>query len=94
MPLCRTKTIPDDADEIYKCLLRFGKDCGLLDEVHRKDVEKTIDKFRLIKENRQIVSMAKLAKASDSAYRIACVYTKDEYRGKGYAKQVVNAVKN
>ena len=38
--------------------------------------------------------MAKLAKASDRAYRIACVYTKDEYRGKGYAKQVVNAVKN
>lgn len=86
--------LPEDADEIYECLLRFGKDCGLLDEVHREDVEKTIDKFRLIKENGQIVSMAKLAKASDTAYRIACVYTKDEYRGKDYAKQVVNAVKN
>ncbi|MCR5564764.1 MAG: GNAT family N-acetyltransferase, partial [Gammaproteobacteria bacterium] len=37
---------------------------------------------------------AKLSQYPDASYKIAFVYTRDEYRGKGYARKVVNSVKN
>ena len=83
-----------DIDEIFGCLQNFVVDCGLLDKASRNSVEKGISNFRLLKKDGLIVSMAKMIDASDEAMRISDVYTRNEYRGKGYARKVVNAVKN
>lgn len=83
-----------DIDEIFECLQKFVVDCGLLDQASRNSVEKGISNFRLLKKDGLIVSMAKMIDSSDEAMRISDVYTRNEYRGKGYARKVVNAVKN
>jgi len=83
-----------DTDEIFECLQKFVVDCGLLDKANRKSVEKGISNFRLLKKDGLIISMAKMIDSSDESMRISDVYTRNEYRGKGYARKVVNAVKN
>lgn len=83
-----------DIDKLYEFNINFVKDCGLFDEVKKEDIIKTIDKFRFIKFNGKIVSMAKYANTYSKYARITCVYTLDEYRGMGFAKKVVNALKN
>lgn len=90
--VCRA--VPEDIDEIYECTVQFVKDCGLIDPVRRETIEKTLENYRLIREDGRIVSMAKMIKSSDTAYKLSNVYTRPEYRGKGYARLVVNAVKN
>ena len=35
-----------------------------------------------------------MSKGTDNSYRITHVYTRVEYRGMGYAKKVVNTIKN
>ena len=85
---------PADLDEICECLERFVSDCGLLDKVSREKTAETISCFRVIKRDGKIVSMAKLCPSTDEDTRIACVYTRNEYRGQGYARMVANAVKN
>ena len=85
---------PDDLDEICECLERFVSDCGLLDKVSREKTAETISSFRLVKRDGKVVSMAKLCPSTDGDIRISAVYTRNEYRGQGYARKVVNAVKN
>lgn len=84
----------DDLDEIFECAKRFVVDCGLLDSVSRERLKKNIGAFRLIRENGHVASMACMTPGTDADMRIAYVYTPDAYRGKGYARKVVNAVKN
>ena len=84
----------EDVDELFECLVNFVKDCGLTDEVKKEDIIKCIDRFRLIREDNKIVSLASRCPESDSSLRITDVYTRPEYRGKGLARQVVNAIKN
>lgn len=86
--------VPDDLDEICSCLQRFIVDCGLLDTVNREKTLETIGSFRLIREDGIIVSMAKSTPGSERDRRISAVYTRDAYRGKGYARKVVNTLKN
>lgn len=83
-----------DLDEICECLEHFITDCGLHDTIDRKQTKKTIGSFRLIRKNGEIVSMARMAPAAETAVRIVAVYTRDAYRGKGYARKVVNTLKN
>lgn len=83
-----------DIDEIFECVQKFVVDCGLLDKANRKSIEKGISNFRLVKKDGLIISMAKIIDSSDEAMRISDVYTRNAYRGKGYARKVVNAVKN
>jgi predicted GNAT family acetyltransferase len=84
----------NDLEEIYNMTLRFIKDCGLNDVPNKDKMALNIKNYRIIKINDEIRAMAAYSKDTDSSYRITHVYTKDEYRGNGYAKLIVNNLKN
>ena len=92
-PLVESASL-DDVEELFECLTNFVRDCGLNDEVKKEDIIKCIDRFRLIRKDNKIVSLASRSPESDNSIRITDVYTRPEYRGKGLARQVVNAIKN
>ena len=83
-----------DLDEICSLLERFIIDCGLLDTVDRAGTERTLGRFRVLRRDGLIVSMAKAVPSTDNSDRLSDVYTRPEYRGKGLARLVVNTVKN
>lgn len=83
-----------DADEIFEYMKRFIADCGLLDKPDYEHTKKTIGSFRVIRENGRIVSTAKSVPSSGRNRSITNVYTPDDCRGKGYARKVVNTLKN
>lgn len=84
----------NDLDEICELIGKFISDCGLVDKVNREKTLERISNFRIIRRDGLIVSMARLAPGSDEDKKISDVYTRDEYRGKGFARKVVNRVKN
>jgi GNAT superfamily N-acetyltransferase len=84
----------DDLDEIFDCAQRFVADCGLLDKPEKEPFRKVLGSFRVIRADGKIVSMARIAPATKDDLRLVLVYTRDEYRGKGYARKVVNSAKN
>lgn len=84
----------DDLDEIYNMSFCFYKDCGLPDIPNKEKIQSKIDHYRIIKVNDVIVAMAAYSKDTENSEKIMNVYTKDEYRGKGYAKAIVNNLKN
>ena len=84
----------DDLDEIFECAKRFVVDCGLLDSISRERLKKSLSAFRLIRENGHIASMASLSPGTDADMRVGYVYTPNAYRGRGYARKVVNSLKN
>ena len=83
-----------DLDEIFACAQRFVADCGLLDKPEKEPFRKVLDSFRILRADGKIVSMACIAPATQDDLRLVLVYTRDEYRGKGYARKVVNSAKN
>ena len=83
-----------DLDEIFACAQRFVADCGLLDKPEKEPFRKVLDSFRILRADGKIVSMARIAPATQDDLRLVLVYTRDEYRGKGYARKVVNSAKN
>lgn len=95
-PSCKEVSIANetDIDEIHEMMQSFLSDCNLLDKITREEVETKLPGYRLIKVDGKIVSVAHVAKQQDNIERISAVYTRDEYRGKGYCKKVVNACKN
>ncbi len=84
----------DDVDEILNMAVSFFNDCGLSDEVTKEKILKAIDGFRIIREDGKIVSMAKMSASSSEDMRISFVYTRNEYRGKGYAKKICTNIVN
>lgn len=84
----------DDLDEIFDCAQRFVADCGLLDKPEKESFRKVLDSIRVIRADGKIVSMARIAPATGDDLRLVLVYTRDEYRGRGYARKVVNSAKN
>ena len=84
----------DDLDEIFDCAQRFVADCGLLDKPEKEPFRNVLGSFRVIRADGKIVSMARIAPATKDDLRLVLVYTRDEYRGKGYARKVVNSAKN
>ena len=84
----------DDLDEIFDCAQRFVADCGLLDKPEKEPFRKILDSIRVIRADGKIVSMARIAPSSQDALRLVLVYTRDEYRRRGYARKVVNSAKN
>ena len=84
----------DDADSLAAYCNDFLVECGLDGKTTKEDIIKNINKFRLIKVNGEIVSFAKMSEPSDGAIRISYVYTKPSFRGMGYARKVVNSIKN
>ena len=85
---------PDDLDELFACALAFVEDCGLTDVIHREEFAKLLPTFRLFKEDGKIISMARFAPNDEHSDRISYVYTRPAFRGRGYARKVVNTVKN
>lgn len=83
-----------DLDEIFDCAQRFVSDCGLLDKPEKEPFRRILDSIRVIRADGKIVSMARIAPATQDDLRLVLVYTRDEYRGKGYARKVVNSAKN
>lgn len=86
--------VDSDVDEIFDNSVRFFIDCNLPDKPDKAKLTGKLPNFRVIKENGKIVSMAMFSEDTDTSARISYVFTKAEYRGKGYARKVVNAVKN
>ena len=80
--------------EIFACAQRFVADCGLLDKPEKEPFRKVLDSFRILRADGKIVSMARIAPAAQDDLRLVLVYTRDEYRGRGYARKVVNSAKN
>jgi len=89
-------TIPSlsDVDAIYDLSINFLKDCGLLDKPNKDKIKNNISNYRIIRINDEIVSMASLSKETDNSYKISHVYTKPQYRGSGFARKIVNNIKN
>lgn len=84
----------NDVGEIFECVENFIVDCGLNDTVTMEHVRKNIGAFRIIRRDGKIVAMAAKSMMTDSDGRITDVYVRPEYRGNGYARAVVNYVKN
>ena len=97
LPSSKDVVVPtlEDVDEIYDSIACFIKDCGLTDPLPKKErVIKNLPNYRVIKIDGKIVSMASFSEDTKDSYRITNVYTKPEYRGKSYAKKIVNNIKN
>lgn len=84
----------DDLDDIYEYMINFIKDCGLFDEIKKDKIQQVIDSYRLIRFNGKIASIARYAKSDDKYQKICYVYTPNEFRCMGFAKVVVNSIKN
>lgn len=85
---------PEDLPEILDCLGHFILDCGLEDAVDETAQRDTLSDFRILRLDGKIVSMAKLARRDQAFDTVTNVYTRPEYRGHGYARKVVNTLKN
>lgn len=85
---------PDDLEELFANAVRFIRDCGLSDRIEKEKIAKMLPNFRVFKKDGRIVSMASVSPNDENSERIAYVYTLPEYRGKGYARRVVGALKN
>ena len=84
----------EDLDELHSLILRFFIDCGLPDKPSKDKVKANLDNFRCIKVDGKIVSIGAYSGYTDTSCKITHVYTRDEYRGKSYARKVVNTMKN
>ena len=84
----------NDVEQIYELSFDFFKECWLPDIPNKDKLKDNIDKFKVIKEDNIIVSMAAYNIDTNKSYRITHVYTKPDKRGKGYAKKIVNTIKN
>ena len=84
----------DDVDEIYDCSIAFFQECGLSDKLDRDITAKRIDSYRIIRKDNFIVSFARMTEDIDNSARVSMVYTRPKYRGFGYARKVVNVIKN
>ena len=89
-----TKARKADLDDIYECVYRFFKDCGLPDTMTKEKLSTLLHNFRIIREDDKVISIATFTYDTESSFRISHVYTLPEYRGKHYAKKVVNYIKN
>lgn len=83
-----------DSEELFACVENFYKDCGLPETPIKEKVLSDLSSYRVIKKDNKIVSFAKFGKDLDFSARVSMVYTRPEYRGNGYARKVVNYVKN
>ena len=93
---CSDVEIPTEADlrELVECKTNFVADCGLKDPVSEERTRQRLGEYRILRRDGKIVSMAAISAATENALKIAAVYTRPEYRGRGLARLVVNTAKN
>ena len=84
----------DDVDELEECLRNFYVDCRLTDRPVRERIISGIDLFRIIRKDDKIVALSKAVPETETTTRVSTVYTRPEYRNRGYAREVTNVVKN
>lgn len=84
----------DDIDEIEECLTNFFIDCGLPDRPIREKIIKNLDTFRIIRKDNKIIALSRCGHDTEISSRISTVYTRPEYRNKGYARKVTITLKN
>lgn len=84
----------DDVEEIMELSMEFFSECGLNDQVIKDKIVKRIASYRLLKKDNKIIAMARFSYDTETSSRISMVFTRKEYRGKGYAREVVNYCKN
>lgn len=83
-----------DLDEIYACMERFLVECNLQDKPNREAMRRSIGGFPRDSggwENRQ---RGQGGARHRGKHALTNVYTREAYRGKGYARKVVNTIKN
>ena len=83
-----------DLDEICACMEQFLIECNLQDKLNREAMRRSIGDFRVIRADGRIASVGKAVRDIGESMRITNVYTREAYRGKGYARKVVNTIKN
>ena len=88
------KASKNDTDELCDLSNAFFKECGLPDVADKEKINESASYFRVVRDNKKIVSMAAFTKDTKTSYRITHVYTIPEYRGRGYARKIVNYIKN
>ena len=93
---CADVEIPTEADlqELVECKTCFVADCGLNAPVSMEQTRQRLKEYRILRRDGKIVSMAAISAATENALKIAAVYTRPEYRGRGLARLVVNTAKN
>lgn len=84
----------DDIDEICEMTISFIIECGLDDKTEREKIEKSIKDYRIIRCDGKIAAMAKKSVSTGYDVKIACVYTRKEFRGKGFARTICNNILN
>ena len=84
----------DDVDELFELTAAFINDCRLTDKPNKDRIKDRIASFRIIRKDGRIVCMARMGPDGEGSARVAMVYTRPEYRGQGYARKVVNALRN
>ena len=95
-PSCPDIEIPTEEDlpELYEDAIRFFEDCGLPDRPNKERMRGRLPSYRILRVNGRIASFAAMSAQSDDAFRISMVYTARDLRGHGYARKVVNTLKN
>lgn len=83
-----------DVDELAALTACFIADCGLADEVDAESIRAAVGDYRVIRDGERILCMARVSPSTDCDKRITNVYTRPEVRGQGYARRVVNTLKN
>lgn len=88
--------VPTQADlqELVECKICFVADCGLNDPVSAEQTLQRLGEYRILRRDGKIASMAQIGAATEGAMKIAAVYTRPDYRGRGLARLVVNTAKN
>ncbi|GEM_PF-229103 len=84
----------DDIAELTELMNLFGEECGLEERSTEEDIQRNLDRFRILRRDDSIVAMAALAPDTDRAMHISNVYTRPAYRGQNLASRLVNAGKN
>ncbi|MBP5163184.1 MAG: GNAT family N-acetyltransferase [Spirochaetales bacterium] len=84
----------EDVDELYQMTVSFIRDCGLSDVARKERVRETLQDYRILRRDGQIVSFTKIHEWTDRDTKISTVYTRDEYRNQGCARTVVGSVLN
>ncbi|MBQ6654531.1 MAG: GNAT family N-acetyltransferase [Erysipelotrichaceae bacterium] len=88
------RPVEEDLDEMLEMINRFFMDCGLPDKMEKEKLQNRLNDFRIIRDDGMIVSLAAYQPNTDTSCKIAYVYTRPQYRGRGYGRKVVNTIKN
>ena len=83
-----------DASEIYELVKEFVSECDVSDNTNIDKIKNNIYDYRIVRCDNLIVAIAKMTKATSHDKKITHVYTRKEYRGRGFAKAICTNLVN